>query len=759
MKNKKILLSFVVISIFLGLFFINPSKVSAADDDGNLVIVLDPGHGGGDTGAIGGSLREDQVNFKLAYYAKEELEQYEGVKVYLTRYNNCPTIYDRVEIAKKYNADLLLSLHINAGNGRSRGAACWVTQDDTQVEYYDKASDLASSILYNISKLGVKNNGVQIRSGRADEWYDSGVVQDYYGIIRYAQRIKLRSVLVEHCFIDNASDREFINSDYKIKKLAQADVDGIVEEYNLEKKGEDFVPVKYLEMEQPELVLEMHDSDMQPVTYLNPVFTPEDASNKELEWYSSNPDVVRVWYGRIRGLKEGESTIKIISKNNQRIATCRVIVKKVKNPLQSISVDKTEQIVNIDETGDISINFDSPNCEDKTLYWTSSNPDVVRIWRGHFRGLSEGKSVITAISRAGGKKASCVVKVKDPEKIYVEDIELENDEYITDIDEAVNLPYEVKPYNSQNADLEWSSSNSEIIRVCGNRYRGLKAGTAEIIIRTADEMFEKRIKVTVKKLNKPYVQNVKIENEKERYVININEAVDLPFTFTPTNSKNAEFVWSSSNPEILRVWNNRFRGLKEGVANVIVRTFDQKYEKKIEVVINDSDKVYVKNVNFEKERYTVEEDEAVDLPYTFTPENSDNAEFEWSSSNPEILRVWRNRFRGLKEGIAEVIVRTKDGRFEKRIKVEVRKPSKLYVDDIEFEKEEYIVKEDEAVDLPYVILPESSKDVELEWSSSNSEILRVWYNRFRGLKEGNAEVVVKTKDGMFEKRLKVKIEK
>ena len=737
----------------------NPNKVNAADEDGNLVIVLDPGHGGGDSGAIGGGLREDQVNFKLAYYAKEELEKYEGVKVYLTRYNNCPTIYERVEIAKKYDADLLLSLHINAGNGKVRGAACWVTQDDTQVEYYDKASELASSILYNISKVGVKNNGVQIRSGKADEWYDSGVVQDYYGIIRYAQRTKMRSVLVEHCYIDNASDREFINSDYKIKKLAQADVEGIVESYNLEKKGEGFIPVKYLEMEQPEMVLEIQESDKQPVSYLNPIFTPSNASNKDIEWYSSNPDIVRVWYGRIRGLKEGESTIKIISDNNQRIATCRVIVKKVKNALQSISVDKTEQTVNIDETGDISINFDSPNCEDKTLYWTSSNPDVVRIWRGHFRGLSEGKSVITAISRAGGRKASCVVKVKDPDKVYVEDVILENDEYVTDIDEAVNLPYEVEPYNSQNADLEWSSSNSDIIRVCGNRYRGLKAGTAEIIIKTEDEMFEKRIKVTVRKLNKPYVQSVKIENEKERYIINVNEAVDLPFTFAPSNSKNAEFVWSSSNPEILRVWNNRFRGLQEGVAYVIVKTFDQKYEKKIEVIINDPDKAYVQNIKLEKEEYKVFEDEAVDLPYTVLPTNSTNAELEWSSSNREILRVWRNRFRGLKEGVAYVIVRTEDGRFEKRIKVVVKKSNKSYIEDIVFEQEEYTISEDEAVDLPYTILPSGNTDIELEWTSSDSEILRVWYNRFRGLKEGNAQLIVKTKDGMFEKRINVKIEK
>ena len=81
MKNKKILI-FLIFILILGILIINPQTVNAADEEGNLVIVLDPGHGGGDPGAIGGELREDQVNFKIAYYAKQELERYEGVKVY-----------------------------------------------------------------------------------------------------------------------------------------------------------------------------------------------------------------------------------------------------------------------------------------------------------------------------------------------------------------------------------------------------------------------------------------------------------------------------------------------------------------------------------------------------------------------------------------------------------------------------------------------------------------------------------------------------
>ncbi len=62
----------------------------------------------------------------------------------------------------------MVSLHINSGGGgASRGAAIWVTQDKTQVEYNQKASEAANIILRNISSLGIQNNGVQTKSGKS----------------------------------------------------------------------------------------------------------------------------------------------------------------------------------------------------------------------------------------------------------------------------------------------------------------------------------------------------------------------------------------------------------------------------------------------------------------------------------------------------------------------------------------------------------------------------------------------------------------
>ena len=99
-----------------------------------------------------------------------------------------------------------------------------------------------------------------------------------------------------------------------------------------------------------------------------------------------------------------------------------------------------------------------------------------------------------------------------------------------------------------------------------------------------------------------------------------------------------------------------------------------------------------------------------------------------------------------------------DGKVEARAKVIVRDPNKKYVQDIKVEKTEYKIKVNEAVDIQYSYLPENAVNAEFYWTSSNNEILRVFGNRFRGLKPGTAEVIVNTLDSTIEKRIKVIIE-
>ena len=89
----------------------------------NVVVVLDPGHDATHAGAIGvNGLREEVLTLKIARYCKEELQQYSGVTVYMTRESEaCPnpgtsSTNDnarRVAYAKSVGANVYVSIHMN----------------------------------------------------------------------------------------------------------------------------------------------------------------------------------------------------------------------------------------------------------------------------------------------------------------------------------------------------------------------------------------------------------------------------------------------------------------------------------------------------------------------------------------------------------------------------------------------------------------------------------------------------------------------
>ena len=481
---------------------------------------------------------------------------------------------------------------------------------------------------------------------------------------------------------------------------------------------------------------------------------PANSYISKIEWSSSNPEILRVWNNRFRGLGEGIAEVIARTEDGRIEKRIKVIIRnKNKNYVQNVSFEKSQYIIYIDEAVDLPFTYSPSNSANAEFEWSSSDSEILRVWHNRFRGLEEGTAYVIVRTEDETYEKKLKVIVRDPNKKYVEDINLEKDDYIIDVNEAVDIPFTYTPNDSVNAEFEWSSSNSEILRVWNNRFRGLKEGTAYVKVKTTDDSVEKSIKVKVVDFSKTKIDRIILD--KKEYTVNIDEAVDIPFSYEPYYAKYNEIEWSSSNPEILRVWNNRFRGLKEGTAYVIVKTDDGRIEERIKVMVKDSNKIYVSNIEFEKEEYITDIDEAVNLEFEVIPSNSQNAEFEWSSSNSNIVRVCENRYRGLKAGTAEIIVRTKDGLFEKRLKVTVKNLNKPYVQNISTDNERYVINIDEAVDISYTFAPTNSKNAEFVWSSSNPEILRVWNNRFRGLKEGIANVIVKTFDQKYEKKIEV----
>ncbi len=113
-----------------------PSTVNAATEKftEKKVVVLDPGHGGYDSGAVevhnGQQYIEAEINWKIARYTMQELQKYPNIEVHMTRNNQNQFVglVDRVLIAKSYQADLLVSQHINsADTPYAKGASVLVS--------------------------------------------------------------------------------------------------------------------------------------------------------------------------------------------------------------------------------------------------------------------------------------------------------------------------------------------------------------------------------------------------------------------------------------------------------------------------------------------------------------------------------------------------------------------------------------------------------------------------------------------------------
>lgn len=204
----------------------------------DLCIVIDPGHGGIQSGTQRGTVEEKTLNLKIAQYLKEALEKYKGVAVSLTRDGDYDvSLTDRTQYSVDKNADLMVSIHNNAtGDCAAYDNGCTVlaAKDGYKQELVDEEQKLACNILNELSALGIENQGILLRDSEANEKYENGELADYYAIIRGGVLKDIPTVLVEHAFVDDDSDFEnYLSSDAKLKALAEADAKGIARYYQL----------------------------------------------------------------------------------------------------------------------------------------------------------------------------------------------------------------------------------------------------------------------------------------------------------------------------------------------------------------------------------------------------------------------------------------------------------------------------------------------------------------------------------------------
>lgn len=174
-------------------------------------VIIDPGHGGTDSGATGNNLLEKDYNLLISKYMYDRFKEL-GIPVAITRDSDTtlsPT--DRVNtILNKFGNSsdvILISNHVNSGGGEGAEVIYALRNKDT----------LAKNILNNIGATGQETRKYYQRRLPSD------TSKDYYFIHRNTGN--LEPLIVEYGFIDNTKDVDFLKENYK--ELAEAVISAV----------------------------------------------------------------------------------------------------------------------------------------------------------------------------------------------------------------------------------------------------------------------------------------------------------------------------------------------------------------------------------------------------------------------------------------------------------------------------------------------------------------------------------------------------
>lgn len=209
-------------------------------------IVVDPGHGGKDPGAIGPSgLKEKDVTLRLAKKVAAHLREELGAEVILTRDRDVfVPLEQRTAIANAQKADLFISIHTNAApSSKLRGIETYylnfaVDEHAMRVAALENASSskrmgdlsgILNQILKNTkvdesSRLARFVQDALIQSLRGNGGKDLGVKQAPFFVLIGA---KMPSVLVETSFISNDEEEKMLRDNAYLEQLSRGIVSGL----------------------------------------------------------------------------------------------------------------------------------------------------------------------------------------------------------------------------------------------------------------------------------------------------------------------------------------------------------------------------------------------------------------------------------------------------------------------------------------------------------------------------------------------------
>ncbi len=325
------------------------------------------------------------------------------------------------------------------------------------------------------------------------------------------------------------------------------------------------------------------------------------------------------------------------------------------------------------------------NATNKKITWQSSKEGLVEIRQNEDGSVSfialkydenneeNNKCVITATSANGKTREYYITITKEPNditnvKITIDGMTTITEPYKLQIGKTIDLNFEVTPKGATYKQNSWSfdpevGSPADVVSVDDSGVVTAKAlGKAYVEVKVIcqnPKCPSHTAKILIEVVPIP-VDDIEIELQQTQgektLTLQKGNTKNLTAKVTPENATDKTITWESSNTNVVIVDNEgNITAVGPGEATITAKAGEK--EDSCKIIVPE---IKVRSIKLSNEKLTIKDNEEHTLTFEYSPDNADNAEFEWESSDSDIADVKDGIIIPKKEGKVTITVFVKD---------------------------------------------------------------------------------------------------
>ncbi len=319
-----------------------------------------------------------------------------------------------------------------------------------------------------------------------------------------------------------------------------------------------------------------------------------------------------------------------------------------------VTINKAEAKIAAGNTLTLSAAVAPSNASDKTIRWSSTNPQIAAVSGGKVTAKAVGNTTIVARG-SNGKTASCALTVI--KAVPATGIKLNAQNGSLPQFNSLTLKATVLPANATNKAVSYSSTNPKVATVTASgAVKAIAVGKTTISAKTHNGKVTK-YSLTVTKAVLP----TKIALNRTSLSLATGYSFDLNVSYTPSSTTRRGIYWSSSNTKVATVDAKGVVRAKAVGKTVITAKTLNNISKKISVTVTKP--VAASGVTIKQNNTVLSIGKTLKLSPTVAPANATVKKLTWSSANKSIATVDSSGLvKALKVGTVKITAKTHNGK-------------------------------------------------------------------------------------------------